>query len=214
MNIKEIIVKKKIMFFGVLLFGLLPIWIADSVSAADSSKPYLSKFREKIIEMGISEEYFNGNVILIYSGDKQKKDGFEARAVYQIKTGTWVDDYFPTDLISKGYDQPEGVKIEAWLREPGDGSFPTVWHVGNRFWHDDKVVHGGNALHEINIAISEEEAKSLAEKCLGSGTGRPHVFYSPGKGVEYVIDSRTHQARIDLETGKISKCGKLEIRAD
>jgi len=192
---------------------------------------YLDELKNKFIESGLSEEYLNKNIRLIYADVKEfnESNGIrrEIDAWFKINTNSWLDGYNPNYgtffPICKDVDKSNCdvckyyiTRIRGWVNLGIEGdTFPTVYSIQGKTWHDDTLVDSRHTVPfiEINKILSPWKAGLISKTCVPISLNRYGVFLSPKMQFEYVINGENlitffnpmkhMQARINLATGEM-----------
>lgn len=181
---------------------------------------YLDELKSKFIESGISENYFDNNIKLIYSNEYGKR----IEAWFIINTNSWLDRF----SLNQGYSltlcqqeetkncdlcKPYATKISGLINlDYGENikNPPIVYSILGKLWHDDRVVDGENIqFHDITNVLSPWEAGLITKKCIPISWNKYMITGS----FEYVVNGedfttlfdpmKYKQARINLLTGKM-----------
>jgi hypothetical protein len=193
-------------------------------SENEPDQKYLDGLKQRFIESGISEDYYNRNISLIYAN----KVGEQINAWYLLKTNSWLDTYnlnsgdsFPicnnTGKVGCGICKQYVTRIHGWVNlNYGDAKSTTVYSIQGKIWHDDKVVGNDNdvSFNEVKSILSPLKAGLISKSCVPISLNRYSIYLSPRMTFEYVVngenlstmfDSQKHmQARVDLATGDVS----------
>lgn len=193
-------------------------------SRNEPDQKYLDGLKQRFIESGISEDYFNKNISLIYAD----KVGDQINAWYLLKTNSWLDTYnlnsgdtFPIcnniGKVGCGICKQYVTRIHGWVNlNFGNDKSIVVYSIQGKTWHNDKVVANDNnvAFNEVNSILSPLQAGLISKSCVPISLNRYGIYLSPRMTFEYVVngenlstmfDSQKHmQARVDLATGEVS----------
>ncbi len=184
---------------------------------------FLDELKKRFIESGISENYFNNNIKLIYSDVRNKR----IDAWFMVKTNSWLDRYNPNfgtsicrDANESNYDVCKYyvTRIHGWVNlnyEGGNENPPIVYSIEGKIWHDDKAVQNENNVPfvEIKNILSSWKAGLISKSCVPISFNRYGVFLSPKMTFEYVVNGENlatlfdpmkyMQARVNLATGEM-----------
>jgi hypothetical protein len=186
---------------------------------------YLDQMKDRIISSGISEDYFNRNIRMVYAELKPVNDRTEIIIYYKINTNSWLDNYnqnYGNVLCDKNTDcsicKQYVTLVNSWINlnysdytKPGYN--PIVYSASGIIWHDSEVVSKKADFTEIKSLMGPWKAGLLAKSCILFSINSYSVHSAPGMAFEYVVngeslstlfDKMNHmQARVNLATGKV-----------
>lgn len=188
---------------------------------------YLDELRKKFINSGLSENYVDKNIKLIYAD--LKEGGAQIDAWFMIKTNSWLDNYNPNygdffpicreaDKTNCDICKYYVTRIHGWVNLNYTGNSngsPVVYSIQGKVWHDDKVVESEHNVpfKEIKKVLNPWTAGLISKTCVPISLNRYSVFLSPKMIFEYVVNGenlttlfdpmKQMQARVNLATGEV-----------
>jgi hypothetical protein len=179
---------------------------------------YLDGLKNKFIESGFSEDYFDRNVRLIYADVNEQKNYVSGReelqknidAWFMITTNSWLDMYDANggssipicrdvsmsncDVCKFYVTRVHGNVIIDYISNMTGPS--VIYQILGKTWNSDGGVHDNRyavPFGEINRVLSPWEAGLISKSCVPISLNRFDVFLSPKMDFEYVVQGENLQ---------------------